>query len=156
MFINQHLKTTLAVALALGLAGAPAASARPDLNGAPTFPAPVSYKSAPVRPNPDEQTLPTGSVSTTGGAGACAGCTRAEIARLNRLEARERLGGSFTAVSGGSPAVTHTVIRAGHGFDWGDAGIGAAGGLALSLLAVGGALSQRRAVRAKESRAIAS
>jgi hypothetical protein len=36
------------------------------------------------------------------------------------------------------------------GFDWGDAAIGAAGGLALSLIAVGGALvvSQRRGHRA--------
>jgi hypothetical protein len=34
------------------------------------------------------------------------------------------------------------------GFDWGDAGIGAAGGLALAMLGLGGALavsSQRRA-----------
>jgi hypothetical protein len=36
-----------------------------------------------------------------------------------------------------------------NGFDWGDAGIGAAGGLALSVIAVGGALavSQRRSRR---------
>lgn len=36
------------------------------------------------------------------------------------------------------------------GFDWGDAGIGAAGGLALSMVGAGGALalSQRRARRA--------
>jgi hypothetical protein len=36
------------------------------------------------------------------------------------------------------------------GFDWGDAGIGAAGGLALSMVGLGGALavSQRRTRRA--------
>ena len=38
------------------------------------------------------------------------------------------------------------VITPTSGFDWGDAGIGAAGGLALSMLALGGtlAVSQRR------------
>jgi hypothetical protein len=42
------------------------------------------------------------------------------------------------------------VIAPQNGFDWGDAGIGAAGGLALSMLGLGGALvisSQRRASR---------
>ena len=38
------------------------------------------------------------------------------------------------------------VITPNSGFDWGDAGIGAAGGLALAMLSLGGtlALSQRR------------
>ena len=38
------------------------------------------------------------------------------------------------------------VITPNSGFDWGDAGIGAAGGLALAMLGLGGtlALSQRR------------
>ena len=42
------------------------------------------------------------------------------------------------------------------GFDWGDAGIGAAGGLALSLIALGGGLaasSQRRGRRTRHSTA---
>lgn len=61
-------------------------------------------------------------------------------------------------VPAGSPSVTSqptvstpstpTVVRvtAPSGFDWGDAGIGAAGGLALTMIGVGGALaaSQRR------------
>ena len=39
------------------------------------------------------------------------------------------------------------------GFDWGDAGIGAAGGLALAMLGVGGALaiSQHRPQRTRRS-----
>ena len=41
------------------------------------------------------------------------------------------------------------------GFDWGDAGIGAAGGLALSMVGVGGALavSQHRTHRTRRSEA---
>jgi hypothetical protein len=47
-----------------------------------------------------------------------------------------------------SPAIVRVVAPDG-GFDWGDAGVGAAGGLALSILALGAALAitQRRAHR---------
>jgi hypothetical protein len=56
---------------------------------------------------------------------------------------------SFTA----TPAPATQIVRVttpSSGFDWGDAGIGAAGGLALALFGVGGALaisSQRRTRR---------
>lgn len=39
-----------------------------------------------------------------------------------------------------SPTVVR-VLTPDHGFHWGDAGIGAAGGIGLSMLAVGGALA---------------
>jgi hypothetical protein len=50
------------------------------------------------------------------------------------------------------PTVIRVSPRNG-GFVWGDAGIGAAGGFALSMLAIGGALaiSQRRTRRALTS-----
>jgi hypothetical protein len=52
-----------------------------------------------------------------------------------------------------------TILRInspGGGFDWGDAGIGAAGGVALAMVGVGGALvvSQRRPRRAPKSSSI--
>lgn len=54
-----------------------------------------------------------------------------------------------------SPQPTIEVVRVGDhsGFDWGDAGIGAAGGLGLSILAGAGvvALNQRRERRPKRS-----
>lgn len=52
------------------------------------------------------------------------------------------------------PIVMH--VSAGSGFDWGDAGIGAAGGFALSLIAVGGALaaSERRSRRTQHNTTI--
>jgi hypothetical protein len=51
-----------------------------------------------------------------------------------------------------APASQPTIVRVSapaSGFDWGDAGIGAAGGFALSMIGVGGALatSQRRGRR---------
>jgi hypothetical protein len=44
------------------------------------------------------------------------------------------------------PAVQIVRVPASGGFDWGDAGIGAAGGFGLSMLAIGGGLviTQRR------------
>jgi hypothetical protein len=50
------------------------------------------------------------------------------------------------------------VITPQTGFDWGDAGIGAAGGFALSMLGLGGALtvSQRRSHRSDRSTALTS
>src|SRR5450755_2293398 len=53
-----------------------------------------------------------------------------------------------------NPATTIVrVLAPSHGFDWGDAGIGAAAGIALAFLGLGGALliSQRRARRTRAS-----
>jgi hypothetical protein len=51
--------------------------------------------------------------------------------------------------AGSGPVVVRLTERS--GFDWGDAGIGAAGGTALALLGVGGALliSERRPPRTR-------
>jgi hypothetical protein len=56
----------------------------------------------------------------------------------------------------GIPATPPTVVRvvaSDGGFDWGDAGIGAGGGVALSMIAVGGVLasSQRRSRRTRDT-----
>jgi hypothetical protein len=39
------------------------------------------------------------------------------------------------------PKPSHMIVRVNAGFDWADAGIGAAGGVALSIAALGGALA---------------
>jgi hypothetical protein len=56
------------------------------------------------------------------------------------------------------PAVQVVRVPAPGGFDWGDAGIGAAGGLGLSMLAVGGGLviAQRRERRSSRPAAATS
>jgi hypothetical protein len=58
----------------------------------------------------------------------------------------------MTNRTGTTPAAPQAVVRVQTpktGFDWGDAGIGAAGGLAITIIGVGGALavSQRRSRR---------
>ena len=56
------------------------------------------------------------------------------------------------------PAVQVVRVSASGGFDWGDAGIGAAGGLGLSILGVSGglALTRRRGRRTTRSAAAIS
>ena len=59
--------------------------------------------------------------------------------------------GSTAKVSAAPPVVRIQVPAS--GFDWGDAGIGAAGGFALSMIGLGGALavSQRRTRRNRQT-----
>ena len=88
-----------------------------------------------VQPNPDQQNA-TGA-TTSGG-------PRSEVAS----------GGGYGSVS--IPPVVVRVTAPSSGFDWGDAGIGAAGGIAISLLTGAGALalSHRRGRRAAGSPAL--
>jgi hypothetical protein len=57
-----------------------------------------------------------------------------------------------------SPPAVIVRVAAPTGFDWGDAGIGAAGGLALAMVGVGGAVavSQSRARRTRRTNALPS
>jgi hypothetical protein len=73
--------------------------------------------------------------------------------------------GTYTPVNIGSPAssAAHaqpTIVRVSSpsGFSWSDAGIGAAGGLGLSIAGIGGGLilSNRRTRRTHRSTAVAS
>jgi hypothetical protein len=69
--------------------------------------------------------------------------------------ARVALNGS-TSASGPAHQSGTEVVRASHGgFDWGDAGVGAVGGVGLSMLAFGSALvaAQRRERRPGRSAA---
>jgi hypothetical protein len=57
-----------------------------------------------------------------------------------------------------SPSPVIVRVAAPGGFDWGDAGIGAAGGIALSMVGLGGALAmaQNRARRTRRTTALPS
>ena len=161
MHSHQHIKTVLATTLALSAITAPTALANgtvvrpnPDEQTAIASPATHTRAAPVVQPNPDTRTvdgvppiLPAPSVS--------------QRAAILRAQAQERQGLAYTvpqsarysnaetnAYASGTPAsIPNAVVRVvSHdgGFDWGDAGIGAAGGLALSLVAFGGALTVGR------------
>lgn len=137
MTTTHRFSTTAVLILSLAAAGAPAASAQPI--GGYTGIAANGQSSTAVRPNPDEQTV----------TGATANPTPATV--YSRQD-KSIVPATSPSTPAGSPAkvsapapVVHVQAPA-NGFDWGDAGIGAAGGLALSMIGLGGALavSQRR------------
>ncbi|MBV8998176.1 MAG: hypothetical protein JO304_03890 [Solirubrobacterales bacterium] len=159
---NHMIKMSAVIALALAAIAAPSASAQFDLASAGTpggrAQSPTANASPVVQSNPDQQT--TQSVPVGPPILPRAGVS--EQAAINRAQAREaqalayslppaaqyrmeELDANASAVHPVA-ATTPTVKAPGGGFDWGDAGIGAAGGLALSMLGLGGALvvSQRR------------
>jgi hypothetical protein len=64
--------------------------------------------------------------------------TAATTIALGAIAAPAATAGSRDSNSGGRPAIVH--IDSHGGFDWLDAGIGAAGGIALAIVGVGGSL----------------
>ena len=130
MRLNRLVITTAAIALAIGPTAATAAG-----NATGSSPS--------VRPNPDEQALST-TVQPTHARESATQAVQPNPDQQAPITANTRQG-SIT----GTPAVIVRVSSAKGGFDWGDAGIGAAGALGLSLVALAGglAVSQRRARR---------
>jgi hypothetical protein len=122
-----------------------------------------AYASPVVRPNADEQILTTQAIPTASGpTGSPA--VRPNPDEQTATDATTRGGpGSEVIDNGGyGPAVVRSVVvpvaRPKGGFDWGDAGIGAAAAIGLAMLGVAGAfaLSQRRARRSGRSTALIS
>ena len=130
MRLNRLVITTAAIVLAIGPTAATAAG-----NATGSSPS--------VRPNPDEQALTT-TVQPTHARESATQAVQPNPDQQAPITANTRQG-SIT----GTPAVIVRVSSAKGGFDWGDAGIGAAGALGLSLAALAGglAVSQRRARR---------
>jgi hypothetical protein len=141
MTTTHHISTGVVLALALAAAGAPAASARPVGPDAAT--AANGQSSTAVRPNPDQQTA-TGATANRTSAGGYSRQDKSIMASASPSTSAR------IAQASAPPPVVRLHAPAG-GFDWGDAGIGAAGGLALSMIGVGGALaiSQNRARRTR-------
>jgi hypothetical protein len=133
MLPNRQINKAAAVAIVLSAIAAPAASAKFDLNDASR----TAIASQVVRPNPDQQ-LSSAAMLNAG--------PRSEVVS----------GGGYHSAS--VPPTIVRVITPDRGFDWGDAGVGAAGGIALSLLGVGVALvfSSRRSRRSKRAAAVTS
>jgi hypothetical protein len=141
MRLKPHITVTVLV-FALGTTGAPAAagkasSARPVVRPNPDeqilirHSRPVARRLAPsrtVQPNPDEQAATSPSQSAG---------PHSEVID----------NGGY-----GQPIIVRATVPKG-GFDWGDAGIGAAAALGLSMLALAGALAitQHRARRTRGS-----
>ena len=132
MTTTHRFSTGVVLALALALASAAPASARLfDLNANGTYvaagaanPTNNGQLRPVVRPNPDQQTLTGATTHPTP-----ATSPSSTVARTSKVSA--------------SPPVVRVQAPA-NGFDWGDAGIGAASALALSIIGLGGALALSR------------
>jgi hypothetical protein len=121
MTTTHRIGTTALLIVSLAAAGAPAASAGSYSRQDKSMVPAANPTPAAVYSRQDKSMVPATSPSSTVGRTA--------------------------KVSAAPPVVT--VQAPANGFDWGDAGIGAAGGLALSMIGLGGALavSQHRTRR---------
>ena len=154
---NQQVKTVLAVTIALGVLVAPAALAHGGESGWV------------VRPNPDEQ------AAQLARAAVAAPASSTWVVQSNPDQQVARLVQDATATPAASspvigrpnpdeqtpPGTLATIVRItnpGGGFAWGDAGVGVAVGVALSIVGLGLILvvSHHRGRRSRRSAAIAS
>jgi hypothetical protein len=129
----NRLVITTAAAFVLALGATAAATAAGNATGS----------SPTVRPNPDEQILTTATKPTD----ASRPATR--TVQPNPDEQALTATNTSHGPIAGTPAVIVRASSAKSGFHWGDAGIGAAGALGASLIALASwiAVSQRRARR---------
>ena len=127
--MTKRTATTAAIILSIAAAGAPAASAMPIGYSTTGRQAPTS-----VYDRPDKSMIP---VSPP--AAESAGNDRvAALSALNDPQLRAAFDVAVPAANKASASAR--VHAAPSGFDWGDAGIGAAGGIGILMLATGGGL----------------
>jgi hypothetical protein len=137
MFSTQRITRVTAIALTAGAVAAPVATARP----------------ARMAPNAGLAAVSVSQQHQLQAATAPAVAPHAYTRQDKQVTVSSRSQGPLN----NSPASAQTATS-GSGFDWGDAGIGAAGGLAISVVGIGGAfaLSQRRSRRTRPTAVTAS
>ena len=161
--------TVLAGVLATAALASPLASARPNLD--PTTGQTQTTATAPaVVPNPG----PRGTGVSPVGPSAPQAATRSQQPEVHRAQAAAArafvykpptgparystaaLNGAVGSPAHGAPAVVHVTTHS-NPFDWGAAAIGAAGGLIIPLLILGGAIlvTQRRPPKPSRAKALA-
>ena len=134
MIRTHRITTTAAVILSLAAAGAPTATAAVTAtNPAAT----ANQPPANVYSRPDKSMVSATTPATTANQPPASVYVRPDKSMIP------------LATPGSVPQAVVRIQAPPSGFDWGDAGIGAAGGLALAAIGVGGALvvSQRRGRR---------
>jgi hypothetical protein len=173
MTSSVPFKSTLALTLAVSAIAAPDALARFDLNppGVTQAQAQAADAGRVVQPNPDQRAIdgvpPILPVPDRSGRAAILRAQQQESLRLAYLAYNQPTSAKYSNadtnayandITTNRPRTVHVVSHDGR-FDWGDAGIGAAGGLGLAMVGVGGAFAvsqQRRTRRSKGAAAITS
>jgi hypothetical protein len=165
MTTTHRMTTTAALILTLAGVAAPAATARPVDDPA----TPVSRTPASVYSRPDKTLIPVGPPATSGAAVGRAALLRSlaqqkrqRVAALSAYREGQLATAFDIAATAANEASAPQAVARVHapqtGFDWGDAGIGAAGGLALAMLGVGGGLviSRQRPRRTRPTTTVPS
>jgi hypothetical protein len=162
--------TVIAGALVTAAIASPVASARLNLEPTTTTGQTQTTVTAPaVVPNPDQQITHVSAV----GPPILQSATQPQQAELHRIQTAAAqafaykppasaryspaaLNGYVSSPTNRAPAVVHVTTHD-NPFDWGAAAIGAAGGLATSLLIIGGGIvvTQRRQPKANRAKALA-
>ena len=164
--IRQHhlIRGTVALAAALTASLASAAWADPaPLQNAETT---ISQSSTAIQPNPDQQPA----TGATANPGPCSEVCSGEAGRYGSANQRSRTPNGSGATlahdsrpgsaaiprlysTASTPPKAARVITQNGGFHWGDAGIGAGGMLALTLIALGGVVTLTHRRRIHDARA---
>ena len=141
MTTTHRTATAALLVLSLGAASAPVAGARPV-----DFVPAGKHRPAAVYSRPDKSVIPVSPPATSGA--ALSAYREGQLATALDIAAA-------TSNKANAPQAVVRIQTPQSGFDWGDAGIGAAGGIALSMIGLGGALgvSQRRARRTRQTTA---
>ena len=148
MTTTHRITTGVALALALGISAAPASARTFDLAANGSY-VPAATAAA-AQPSSPASSAACGDVCSGGGYSSTSGQPTNPTIYVPAVSASTQAYSPPT-----NPTIVH--LTAGNsGFDWGDAGIGAAGGIALSMVGLGGALvvSQRRTRHAHHTTAV--
>ena len=155
--MTNRTATTAAIILSLAAAGAPAASAKPADYVPPGDQAPTTVYSRPDKSMIPVATPDGGTVGQPATLQSLTPQARHRVAAISGLS-NKRLAAAFGVAppAANQASASQAMVRVRtpkSGFDWGDAGIGAAGGLALSMIGLGGALAltQRRTRRTRHN-----
>jgi hypothetical protein len=172
MTITHRITTAAAVILSLAAAGAPAASARPI--GADPVSSAANAGPAAVYSRPDKALVPVASpAAARSNTSVPPILPTIKASQLATIEQAARHAAAYAppkrsqysnaetnayrvAASRHSTPGVVAVATPQTGFDWGDAGIGAAAGFVLAMLSLGGALviAQRRPRRSRHTTAL--
>jgi hypothetical protein len=150
MFSPHNIAKGTTVALALGAIAAPAASAMP-IGGIPTTAGPAPAQLTGSHPFGPNRTVPVAAATPTAVLHRAPAGWRLDPSAFHPTYSRQDKQLVPSSPTQAPAPAAPTVVSSStpnSGFEWGDAAIGAGGGIVLSIVAIGGALGIQRSRKA--------